>query len=66
MRVHADPSRPWAVEELGARGGLSRAAFARRFTALVGEPPLTYPTWWRLIAAGRLPREDSVPRKQAS
>jgi AraC-like DNA-binding protein len=59
--VHADPSHPWTVEELGARGGLSRAAFARRFTALVGEPPLTYLTWWRLISASRLPRGDSVP-----
>ncbi|MFD8005580.1 AraC family transcriptional regulator [Streptomyces mirabilis] len=59
--VHGDPSHPWTVEELGARGGLSRAAFARRFTALVGEPPLTYLTWWRMITAGRLLREDSVP-----
>ncbi|WP_374106388.1 hypothetical protein [Streptomyces sp. TRM70350] len=38
--VHADPARPWTVEELGATGGLSRAAFTRHFTALAGEPPL--------------------------
>ncbi|MEV0177481.1 AraC family transcriptional regulator [Streptomyces sp. NPDC050803] len=59
--IHGDPSHPWTVEELGARGGLSRAAFARRFTTLVGAPPLTYLTWWRMTTAGRLLREDDVP-----
>jgi len=59
--IHGDPSHPWTVEELGARGGLSRAAFARRFTTLVGEPPPTCLTWWRMITAGRLVREDSTP-----
>jgi AraC-like DNA-binding protein len=49
------------VEELGAHGGLSRAAFSRRFTALVGRPPLTYLTWWRMTTAGRLLREDDLP-----
>ncbi|MEU3508134.1 AraC family transcriptional regulator [Streptomyces longwoodensis] len=59
--VHGDPAHPWTVEELGARGGLSRAAFARRFTALVGEPPLAYLTWWRMTTAGRLLRTDDLP-----
>lgn len=59
--IHGDPAHPWTVEELGARGGLSRAAFARRFTALVGEPPLTYLTWWRMTTAGRLLRADETP-----
>ncbi|MER5290669.1 AraC family transcriptional regulator [Streptomyces pharetrae] len=59
--LHGDPAHPWTVEELGARGGLSRAAFARRFTALVGEPPLTYLTWWRMTTAGRLLRTDDTP-----
>ena len=35
--------------------GISRAALARRFTELVGEPPMTYLTGWRLaLAADRL------------
>ncbi|CCK27320.1 AraC family transcriptional regulator [Streptomyces davaonensis JCM 4913] len=59
--IHGDPSRPWTVEELGARGGLSRAAFARRFAALVGAPPLAYLTWWRMTTAGRLLRTDDTP-----
>ncbi|MER7953218.1 AraC family transcriptional regulator [Streptomyces sp. NPDC096030] len=59
--VHAEPARPWTVEELGAEGGLSRAAFARRFTMLVGRPPLAYLTWWRMTTAGRLLRADDTP-----
>ena len=34
---------------------MSRTALARRFTGLVGEPPMTYLTGWRLaLAADRL------------
>jgi AraC-like DNA-binding protein len=40
--------------------GLSRAAFARRFIALTGRPPLTYLTWWRMVLAGRLLRSSDV------
>ncbi|TDC44985.1 AraC family transcriptional regulator [Actinomadura sp. KC345] len=58
--MHDDIARPWTVEELGRAAGLSRAAFARRFTALVGRPPLGYLTWWRLTTAARiLTREDA-------
>ncbi|TXS14331.1 AraC family transcriptional regulator [Streptomyces sp. adm13(2018)] len=59
--LHDDPARAWTVEELGALGGLSRAAFARRFTALVGRSPLAYLTWWRMTTAGRLLRTDDRP-----
>ncbi|MFI0975393.1 AraC family transcriptional regulator [Streptomyces sp. NPDC021093] len=59
--VHRDPAHPWTVEELGAEAGLSRAAFARRFTELVGRPPLAYLTWWRMTTAGRLLRDTDAP-----
>jgi AraC-like DNA-binding protein len=59
--IHANPARPWTVEELGARAGLSRAAFARRFTRLTGRPPLTYLTWWRMTTAARLLRASDAP-----
>ncbi|MFI6316504.1 hypothetical protein ACIBG8_03245 [Nonomuraea sp. NPDC050556] len=42
-----DPTNAWTVEEPGAHAGLSRASFARRFTAIAGRPPLAYLTWWR-------------------
>lgn len=56
--IHRAPAAPWTVESLGARVGLSRAAFARRFTKLVGQPPLAYVTWWRLATAARLLTEE--------
>ncbi|GAA0479489.1 AraC family transcriptional regulator [Streptomyces sp. NPDC046215] len=59
--LHDDPARPWTVESLALRAGLSRAAFARRFTSLVGRPPLTYLTWWRLTLAARILRESEAP-----
>ncbi len=59
--LHDDPGRQWTVGELGTHAGLSRAAFARRFTALVGQPPLTYLTWWRLTLAARFLRDSDTP-----
>ncbi|GAB3965581.1 AraC family transcriptional regulator [Actinoallomurus acanthiterrae] len=59
--IHREPAYPWTVAELGARAGLSRAAFSRRFTALVGRPPLAYLTWWRLTTAMRLLRSSDAP-----
>jgi AraC-like DNA-binding protein len=59
--IHDHPERPWTVESLGAESGLSRAAFARRFTGLVGQPPLAYLTWWRMTTAALLLRQSDVP-----
>lgn len=59
--IHQDPAAPWTVESLAARAGLSRAAFARRFTALVGEPPMAYLTRWRMTTAAKLLRESGAP-----
>ncbi|MEE6260826.1 AraC family transcriptional regulator [Plantactinospora sonchi] len=59
--IHGDPGRQWTVEELGRQAGLSRAAFARRFAALVGQPPLAYLTWWRMTLAARLLRDSDAP-----
>ncbi len=55
--IHSDPAHRWTVAELAGRSALSRAAFSRRFTALVGEPPLSYLTCWRLCLAGDLLRD---------
>ncbi|GAA2228435.1 MULTISPECIES: AraC family transcriptional regulator [Kitasatospora] len=59
--IHDDPSAPWTVESLATRAGLSRAAFARRFATMVGEPPLAYVKRWRMTTAARLLREADVP-----
>jgi AraC-like DNA-binding protein len=58
--IHDDPARPWTVAGLAVAAGASRAAFARRFTALVGQPPMTYLTHWRLDLAADLLRKGDV------
>ncbi len=52
--MHDDPAHPWTVDRLATKVGASRAAFARRFTNLVGEPPMTYLTDWRITMAADL------------
>jgi AraC-like DNA-binding protein len=49
--LHADPARRWTVADLAAEAALSRSAFARRFTELLGLGPLAYLTDWRMALA---------------
>jgi AraC-like DNA-binding protein len=57
--LHEEPARRWTVTSLAAETGVSRATLARRFTDLVGEPPMKYLTGWRLsLAADLLHRTD--------
>ncbi|MEV0705506.1 AraC family transcriptional regulator [Saccharopolyspora sp. NPDC050389] len=58
--LHHDPAFPWTVESLATRSGVSRAGLARRFTELVGEPPMKYLTGWRLAMAADLLRESDA------
>ncbi|MFJ8929040.1 MULTISPECIES: AraC family transcriptional regulator [unclassified Streptomyces] len=58
--IQDDPAHPWTVVELAERSGVSRAALARRFTELVGEPPMAYLTGWRLALAADLLREGGA------
>lgn len=48
------PEHPWTVAELAGHARVSRAAFARRFTELVGEPPMAFLTEWRIALAADL------------
>jgi AraC-like DNA-binding protein len=58
--IHGQPERAWAVKTLASEAALSRSAFAARFSALVGEPPLQYLTRWRMRMAARLLRTQSL------
>jgi AraC-like DNA-binding protein len=57
--IHAQPAEPWTIAALADRALLSRATFARRFTQLVGEPPLAYVGRWRMTLAAKALRETS-------
>ncbi|WP_030168473.1 AraC family transcriptional regulator [Spirillospora albida] len=58
--LHDRPARLWTVADLAAAVGASRAAFARRFGRLVGEPPMAYLTGLRLAQAADLLRESDA------
>ena len=58
--LHHEPARPWTVAALAAETGVSRAALARRFTELVGEPPMAFLTGWRLALAADLLRDPDA------
>src|SRR6266508_966954 len=59
--MHDDPGHRWTVRNLAQAVALSRSVFAERFTPLVGEPPLTYLTRWRMHMAMRLLRAGVSP-----
>ena len=40
--MHEAPERAWTLEDLARVAGLSRAAFARNFSASVGEVPVYF------------------------
>lgn len=56
--LQSDPAQPWTVAALAREVGVSRATLARKFTDLVGEPPMAYLTGWRLTLAADLLMED--------
>lgn len=55
------PEIGWTIESLARASGLSRATFARRFTEMIGRPPLRYLTWWRMNVASQLLVESDLP-----
>ncbi len=55
--LHAQCGRRWTVAALAAESGLSRAALARRFSALVGQTPMGYLAEWRMTVAAGLLRD---------
>jgi AraC-like DNA-binding protein len=57
--IHRDPARTWTVASLAAEVGMSRSAFAARFTELVGEPAMHYLARWRMHVALTWLKEDS-------
>ena len=65
--LHADLAASWTVESLAHAAGLSRAAFAARFTRTVGRPPMDYVLHCRMRKAMTLLRiERATVGKVAS
>ncbi|MGW0435223.1 AraC family transcriptional regulator [Micromonospora sp. NPDC003197] len=58
--MHDAPGEPWTLASLAIRAGVSRTTLAKRFTELVGEPPLTYLTRWRMTLAADMLAESTA------
>lgn len=58
--LHEHPAHPWTVASLAAKVGVSRAALARRFSELVGRPPMSHLTDRRLDLAAELLRDPDL------
>ena len=61
QQLHTAPNNPWTLDTLAERVGMSRAAFAKRFKALVGHPMFEYLTQLRVQRAKELLRDSSLP-----
>jgi AraC-like DNA-binding protein len=59
--LHEDPQKPWTVDQLASKAGMSRSAFASRFKTRVGEAPMEYLTRWRMFRASTLLRRTELP-----
>jgi AraC-like DNA-binding protein len=53
-QLHARPGHPWTLDDLARESASSRSSLARRFTELVGQPPMQYLTQWRMQLAANL------------
>lgn len=49
--LHARVSEAWTAEALAREVNMSRSAFAERFSAVIGQPPMSYLTGWRMQLA---------------
>lgn len=61
QKLHRAPAEPWTIESLGSQIGMSRAALARRFRDLVGEPMFAYLTRLRIERAQALLHDTAEP-----
>ena len=59
--LHAEPARPWTLEELARVAGTSRSVLAERFPELVGLAPMQYLAQWRMLLATNLLARSNAP-----
>jgi len=59
--LHNNPEAAWTLEKVATEIGMSRAAFARKFKNLVGQPMFEYLTRLRVQRAKELLNETRLP-----
>jgi AraC-like DNA-binding protein len=58
--MHAEPARPWGLEDLARAAAMSRSAFARHFRAAAGMPAVTYLSRYRMLLAQRALKQSDT------
>ncbi len=61
QHLHSNPNIAWTLEKIAGHIGMSRAAFAKRFKDLVGQPMFEYLTMLRIQRAKELLKETKLP-----
>lgn len=64
--MHDDLKRPWTLPLLAQTASMSRAAFAARFAATVGEPPMRYLLRCRMRRVMTMLRDDGATLARAA
>ncbi len=64
--LHESPEHDWTLDSMAELAHLSRSAFALRFVQVVGIPPLTYLTHWRMAVARNLLAQGQAVKAVAS
>ncbi len=64
--MHQKPNASWTISKLATEVGMSRSPFATKFTSLVGEPPLTYLTKWRMNLATGYLKNDQISIREVA
>ena len=52
--LHGQPGHSWTLSELARKAGSSRSSLTKRFTTLLGQPPMQYLTRWRMQVAANI------------
>jgi AraC-like DNA-binding protein len=56
--IHNDPQKDWDLLSFSRIAGMSRSSFASQFSSLIGQPPLSYLSYWRMQIAAQLIRQQ--------
>lgn len=59
--IHENHAAPVDLHLLAREAGMSRTAFATRFAEVMGRPPATYLTEWRMLQARRMLTRSEAP-----
>jgi AraC-like DNA-binding protein len=60
MLIHRNATASWTLESLAAEVGMSRSAFAARFTRLVGQPAMHYVAQSKMKTAAKWLQEEQA------